>query len=157
MGISIPKEPLLVSACLLGQACRYDGGHCRHEGVVALAGERRVIPVCPEVLGGLSTPRPPAEIRGGDGRDVLAGKARVVDKTGKELTAEFLAGARAALALAEAGGVKTAILKEGSPSCGARRIYDGTFAGRAKEGQGVAAAMLAEAGLLVMSEESLAE
>ncbi|NLG85218.1 MAG: DUF523 domain-containing protein [Firmicutes bacterium] len=149
----LPPGPILVSACLLGLACRYDGGHCRHEGVLRLLAGREIVPVCPEVLGGLAIPRPPAEIVGGNGHDVLAGRARVVDKTGRDVTEAFRRGAEAALAKAEACGVKAAVLKERSPSCGVRWIYDGSFTRRLRPGLGVAAVLLRERGIVLQSEE----
>ncbi len=151
----LPPGPILASACLLGRACRYDGGCCRNEKVTfALAG-RDVLAICPESLGGLGVPRAPAEIAGGDGGDVLAGRARVIDREGTDRTAAFLRGARAVLALARERGAKAAVLKERSPSCGVHRIHDGSFSGRTIPGRGVAAALLAEAGLTLWSEEDL--
>ena len=151
----LPPGPILVSACLLGRACRYDGGHCRHEGVVRFLAGRVIVPVCPESLGGLVIPRPPAEIAGGDGRDVLAGRARVLDREGRDVTAAFRRGAEATLARAEACGAKAAILKERSPSCGVRWIYDGTFSRTLRPGLGVAAALLAGRGIVLASEEEV--
>ena len=153
--LKLPPCPLLVSACLLGEPCRYDGGHCKHEGVSAFIAGRVVVPVCPEVLGGLTVPRPPAEIVGGDGQDVLAGRARVVDRDGKDVTAWFVKGAQAALALARKHGIKAAILKERSPSCGPRQVYDGTFTRRRVDGRGVTAALLVANGIMVLSEEDV--
>lgn len=151
----LPPGPVLVSACLLGRACRYDGGHCRCEDVaLALAG-REILSICPESLGGLTAPRAPAEILGGGGEDVLAGRARVIDREGVERTAAFLRGAGAVLALARERGAKAAVLKERSPSCGVHYIYDGSFHGRTVPGQGVAAALLGAEGLLLRSEEDL--
>ena len=157
MPIVLPPGPVVVSACLLGRACRYDGGHCRHEGVLRFLAGRRVVPVCPESLGGLVIPRPPAEIAGGDGRDVLAGRAKVLDREGKDVTAAFLRGAEAALAEAEACGAKAAVLKERSPSCGVHWIYDGTFSRTLRPGPGVAAALVAGRGMAtIASEEEVA-
>ncbi|MGE5528466.1 MAG: DUF523 domain-containing protein [Patescibacteria group bacterium] len=141
--------PILVSACLLGEACRYDRSHCRHEGVARLAAEGRAIPVCPEMLGGLGAPRPPAEIVGGDGAAVLNGRAKVVDREGRDLTGAFVYGAELALAEAKRHGAAAALLKEGSPSCGVRRINGGT------PGKGVTAALLELEGLAVYSEEDV--
>ncbi|MGQ9779516.1 MAG: DUF523 domain-containing protein [Bacillota bacterium] len=152
----LPSGPILVSACLLGHACRYDGGHCRHEGVLRLLAGREIVPVCPEALGGLAIPRPPAEIVGGDGQDVLAGRARVVDQTGKDVTEAFRRGAEAVLACAVSCGAKAAVLKERSPSCGVRCIYDGSFARRLRPGLGVTTALLTAYGMMVASEEELA-
>lgn len=155
-GAGVPSPgAVLISACLLGQACRYNGGHSRHDAALALAKTRAVIPVCPEVLGGLVIPRPPAEIRGGDGEAVLAGSARVSDRAGTDVTALFIAGAEAVLALAVKHGAKAAVLKARSPSCGVREIYDGTFSGRRVPGRGVTAALLARNGIELWDEEQL--
>jgi len=146
---------LLVSACLVGIPCRYDGGSCPHDQLQALAARGGVLPFCPEVGGGLPTPRPPAEIQGGDGGDVLEGQARVVNVEGKDVTAEFLAGAREALRIARRWGVQEAVLKARSPSCGVGQIYDGSFSGRLVEGDGVTTALLKREGIIVKSEEEM--
>jgi len=150
------EEPtaFLVSACLLGISCAYDGRSHPQAGLIALAAQGRVVPVCPEVAGGLGVPRPPAEIVGGDGDDVLDGRARVVTVTGEDVTAAYLRGAECALAAARRYGVTTAILKQRSPACGASRIYDGTHSGRLVAGQGVTAALLRRHGVTVRSEEN---
>src|SRR5690554_4481874 len=134
---SAVSGPILVSACLLGQECRYDGGHCGHEEISRLAEERGAIPICPELMGGLTAPRPPAEIVGGNGDDVLAGRARVLDKSGRDVTEAFVRGAEAVLRAARESGARLAVLKERSPSCGVHIIYDGSFAGRRISGRGV--------------------
>jgi uncharacterized protein YbbK (DUF523 family) len=113
------------------------------------------VPVCPEVAGGLPVPRPPAEIVGGDGQAILDGQARVLTIDGKDVTGVFLAGARQALETAQRLGIRQAVLKDDSPSCGCRRIYDGTFSDRRVPGQGVAAALLQRNGVRVLSEEDL--
>lgn len=154
------KQKLLVSACLLGQAVRYDGAakRCDHALLARWVAEGRVLPLCPELLGGLPVPRPPAEIgNGAGGAAVLAGSAQVVDVTGQLVSGAFLAGARRTLALAQAEGVRVAVLKEGSPSCGSARIRDGSFGGLSVAGAGVTAALLRQAGLQVFSEDQLAE
>lgn len=149
------KKTYLVSACLLGLPTRYDGGQNCSAALRHLCRCCRVIPVCPEQLGGLSTPRRPAEIRGGDGAAVLQGKAAVMDDAGRDVTAHFLRGACAALQLARLFCVDGAILKTGSPSCGAGRIRDGSFSGCSRSGDGVAAALLKEQGIPVYSEKGL--
>ena len=146
-------QPMLVSACLLGLATRYDGGHCRLDGLWELAARGLIVPICPEVAGGLPTPRPPAECQGGDGAAVLDGRAAVRTCHGDDVTAAFLAGARAALEAARALGIRRALLKEYSPSCGSRWIYDGSFRSRLVPGQGVTAALLRRHGIEVLSEE----
>jgi uncharacterized protein YbbK (DUF523 family) len=149
------SQPWLVSACLLGKHCRYDGGHKRNESVVALAKRQKLIPVCPEELGGLPIPRPPSEITGGDGADVLVGKARVLTKQGEDVTAHFLKGANEVLKIAQAHNVKEAILKARSPSCGCGEIYDGTFSGKTRPGDGVTTALLKKHEVEVVGEDDV--
>ncbi|SMB93019.1 Uncharacterized conserved protein YbbK, DUF523 family [Thermanaeromonas toyohensis ToBE] len=151
------RPPILVSACLAGYHCKYNGGSNLVPEIKELVTRRQAIPVCPEKLGGLSIPRPPAEIQGGDGFDVLEGRARVVDKEGRDVTAAFLQGARATAELARALGTRVAILKERSPSCGIRAIYNGTFSGCTRTGCGVTAALLLRQGLQLFSEETWKE
>jgi len=145
---------VLVSACLLGEKVRYNGADAA-SGSGILRGwlaEDRVLPFCPEVEGGLGVPRPPAEIQGGMGEDVIDGTARVRTREDADVTAAFLRGARGALAAAVAGGARLAVLKEGSPSCGSGFVYDGTFSGRRREGRGVTAALLERHGIRVFSD-----
>lgn len=144
---------LLVSACLLGIPCQYDGGSSPDDQLQALAARGSVLPICPEVMGGLTTPRPPAEIQGGDGGDVVDGRARVVNIEGKDVTAEFLAGAKEVLRLAQRWHIKQAVLKARSPSCGAGQIYDGSFSGRLVKGDGVTTALLKRERIVVNNEE----
>jgi len=149
--------PLLVSACLLGLSCRYDGGSCPVPALQRLAALGQAIPICPEVAGGLPIPRPPAEIQGGDGGNVLDGRGRVVSEDGTDVSSAFFAGARAALDLARRCGVTRAVLKARSPSCGVGLIYDGTFSGRLASGDGVTAALLRREGIAVVTEEDWQE
>ncbi len=149
---------ILVSACLLGEKVRYDGGEnrCAHPCLEQWQKEGRVVAVCPEMLGGLPVPRPPAEITcGGGGAQVLEGKARVVDVQGKDVSEAFVKGAREVVALAKHHGARMVILKEGSPSCGSARIYDGTFRGVKVTGEGVCVSALRQAGIAVFSENQL--
>lgn len=151
---------ILVSACLLGEPVRYDGGSVpvRHPVLDRWIREGRVVPCCPEVAGGLPVPRPPAEIEGGAGGEaVLAGRARILDREGRDVTAPFRAGAEAALALARAEGAVLAVLKEGSPSCGSMEIHDGAFGGRRVPGEGLTAALLRGAGIPVFNEDQWEE
>lgn len=151
-------EKILISACLLGHPVRYNGRSAAnaHALLALWRAEGRLLPVCPEVAGGLPTPRPPAEVSGGGGGTaVLQAQARVLDANGTDVTAAFVDGAHQALTLARAHGVRLAILKEGSPSCGSAEIHDGGFAGRLLSGQGVSAALLRQAGLAVFSEHQL--
>ena len=145
---SSPDAPVLVSACLLGEPCRYDGKAMPCEAVIEVSARREFVPVCPEVLGGLPTPRSPAEIQA---------NGRVVDVAGADKTAAFEAGAREALRIARERGCKQAILKENSPSCGVNAVYDGTFSGNLVPGQGKTAALLAEAGIEAFSEIDIRE
>jgi len=140
-----PGERILVSACLAGQACRYDGCASPYPEIVRLAALGRVLAVCPEVLGGLPVPREPVELRQG----------RAVSRSGVDVTKAFRAGAQAALSLALDTGCGRAVLKARSPSCGAGRVYDGTFSGRLVPGDGLLAALLKAKGIAVQSEEEL--
>ena len=150
----IPAEgAVLVSACLAGRACRFDGSAANEGAVERLVAEGRAVLVCPEVDGGLGTPRPPAEITGGDGADVLAGRARVVTRSGTDVTAAYVAGAQRALAAAREAGAKVAILKARSPSCGKGTVYDGSFSRSLTVGDGVTAALLAANGIRVLTDE----
>ena len=153
-------ESVLVSACLLGQAVRYDGADmfCDHPILQQWIREGRIVPVCPEVAGGLPIPRLRAEIAAGTGgMDVLAGIAKVVDSGGRDVSAFFINGARRALELAQTNGIRIAILKEGSPSCGTHVIFDGTFTGTKVSASGVTATHLRRAGIHVFSEDQIAE
>ena len=135
---------ILVSACLLGTPCRYDGASrpCGELARLEVLGHR-LIPVCPEVMGGLPTPRPPAELQ----RD-----GRVVDRAGTDVTEAYRLGAEEVLELARAHRCTLAVLKERSPSCGRGQIYDGSFTGRLTEGSGVTARLLEEHGVQVYGE-----
>ena len=149
---------VLVSRCLLGHRVRYDGGASGAYALLAQwQAEGRVIALCPEVAGGLPTPRAAAEIPGGQGVEVLAGKAAVITTEGEDVTEAFVSGARQALALVERHGIRIAILKANSPSCGNRLTYDGSFRGVKVEGQGVTAALLTRAGVQIFSELELEE
>ena len=150
--------PVIVSACLLGEAVRYDGAdkRCTHPILERWMAQRRVVAVCPELAGGLTVPRPAAEIEGGaGGGQVIAGAARVVDCRGDDFSAPFVAGAQRVLALARQHGARVALLKEGSPSCGSGTTYDGSFTHRRIALPGVTCALLRAAGIEVFSEEQL--
>jgi uncharacterized protein YbbK (DUF523 family) len=134
---------ILVSACLLGLACKYSGIGNPDPRVMALTDNHEVIPVCPEQLGGLPTPRPAAERSNG----------RIINRKGADVTAEFIKGAEETLKLARLFHCDTAILKSRSPSCGFGTIYDGTFSGTLTEGSGITAERLCEAGLRVFTED----
>jgi uncharacterized protein YbbK (DUF523 family) len=150
---------VLVSSCLLGAEVRYHGGSARIDSDILDRWQRegRIVAVCPEVAGGLGTPRPPAEIAGGTGELVLKGRAAVRTNAGVDVTEAFRAGAAHAVRVAAENGVRIAVLKSNSPSCGAGAIYDGTFSGTKTPGDGVTAAALRAAGVEVFSELELRE
>jgi uncharacterized protein YbbK (DUF523 family) len=145
----------LVSACLLGIKCRYDGKAALEPKLLKLLKEDQIIPICPEQLGGLPTPREPAWIVGGDGSDVLKGRAKVISRSGRDVTENFRMGAEEALRLAKLFGVKCAILKSKSPSCGCGEIREPFSFDKLKDGDGVTAALLKKNGVKVVSEENL--
>ncbi len=151
-------QKVLVSACLLGQKVRYDGSDKDQQNALLneLIVQDRVVTICPEVAGGLGVPRLAAEIQNGAGYDVLNEQARVVDSSGKDVTAEFVNGAQQALALAQQHNVRAAILKARSPSCGNAQIYDGRFRKRLIDGSGVTAALLERHGIKVFNEDEIA-
>ena len=149
---------VLVSSCLLGEPVRYHGGDARSDDEI-LAGwrdEGRLVPLCPEVEGGLGVPRPAAEIVGGEGLAVLEGRARVETRSGDDVSEAFAAGARRALEVAKAEKVGLAVLTARSPSCGSTEIYDGTFSGTLRTGDGVTAALLEANGIRVFTPDSIA-
>ena len=146
-------EYVLVSACLLGRNCRYDGGNCDRKELQEQLKEKAVIGFCPECAGGMTTPRHPSEIQAGSGEDVLQGRTRVVTCKGEDVSGPFIAGAERALELCRNRRIQRAYLKEGSPSCGVTCIYDGTFSGKKKQGQGVACALLKENGMEIIGVE----
>lgn len=151
-------EKILVGACLLGHKVRYDGSDAAGGGGLSekWRAEGRLVPFCPEVAGGFPVPRPPAEISGGEGSDVLSGGARVIERGGGDVTRYFRAGAGLALQVVRRQNIKVAVLKEGSPSCGSARIYDGSFSGRSKPGREVTTTLLQGANVRVFSEEETA-
>lgn len=142
---------VVISACLLGIRCRYDGGDSRNETAIKQGETYELIPVCPEESGGLPTPRPPAEIVGGDGGDVLDGKAKVMTADGMDVTDAYLKGAHHALQVAQSNEATHVVLKARSPSCGCGDIYDGTFSGTLMSGDGVTTALLKRHGITVTS------
>ncbi|MGO2140553.1 MAG: DUF523 domain-containing protein [Leucobacter sp.] len=141
------RELVLVSSCLAGMPCRYDGNARPDPAIVEAVREGRAIPACAEQLGGLPTPRPAAEIVGGDGADVLDGTAAVVDIHGEDVSAPFVAGAEAVAAIAAERGVTRAVLQARSPSCGCGVVYDGSHSGALVEGDGVLTALLKRRGI----------
>lgn len=145
---------ILVSGCLLGVNCKYNGENNLSDELLSLLKSKGVVPVCPEQLGGLTTPRTPAEILDGDGASVLDGNGRVLNKHGVDVTSEFLIGAKESLKLAKLFDINIAVLKARSPSCGCGSIYDGSFSGKVKSGDGVTAALLKKNGIAVFTEEN---
>ena len=138
-------EKILISACLVGDKVKYDGHSNYNEKVKLLLEKYELVPFCPEVEGGLPTPRHPSE----------RVKDRVKMDNGKDVTKNFDKGAELALNICLYLGIKIAILKEGSPSCGSHKIYDGTFSHKLKGGQGVTAELLERKGIKVISEEEI--
>ncbi|BDD11341.1 hypothetical protein FUAX_37730 [Fulvitalea axinellae] len=140
------KKKYLISACLAGHKCRFDGQAKPVSKIQKLVERGEAVLVCPEVDGGLSTPRPASEIVTEDG------KIKVVTKTGRDVTDEFRKGAQVSLEKARQHGASVAILKAKSPSCGYGKIYDGTFSGKLVDGNGLTADLLSENGLSIYSE-----
>ena len=141
----VKRPRILVSACLLGVYCRYNGERKKMDGIERLMERAELIPVCPEILGGLPTPRPPAE-RVGD---------RVMNREGADVTEAYQRGAEETLRLAELFGAHLALLKERSPSCGKGKIHDGSFQGRIVDGSGVTAELLSSHGISVYGESRI--
>jgi len=148
---------ILVSSCLAGLEVRYNGSHSLDNRIQKLLQENRAITVCPELLGGFLTPREPAEIVGGDGEDVLDGKAKVVEKSGRDVTELYIKGAYHTLRKAQEVNATIIVIKEYSPSCGSAMIYNGEFKAKKVVGNGVTTALLKRNGLRVISEEKLTD
>lgn len=146
---------ILVSACLAGLDSKYNGKNNCNEYIEKLVRDGKAIVVCPEQMGGLPTPRDPCEISCGGGKEVLSGKAQVIDAKGQDKTEKFLKGAEETLKVAKMYNIKTAILKSKSPSCGCGKIYDGTFGGKLTDGNGVTAELLIKNGIEVLTEEDI--
>jgi len=145
----------LVSACLLGVKCRYDGTSAREPKLLKLAKRERLVPICPEHLGGLPTPREPAWIVGGDGSDVLKSRAKVISRSGGDVTENFLRGAEETLRIAKLFRARGAILKARSPSCGCGKIREPFSFDKLKDGDGVTTALLKKNGIRAITEEDL--
>lgn len=140
-------KQIIVSACLLGVACRYDGKSKPVDEVIALGKKYGIVPVCPEIMGGLPTPRIPCEIKG----------VRVINRKGEDKTEEYTRGAKEVLRLSRLLNCDTAVLKKKSPSCGKEEIYDGSFTGKTAQGDGVCAALLKANGIKVFDETEIKE
>lgn len=148
------RENILVSACLMGINCRYDGNNGKNEAVLGLMEKYNLIPICPEQLGGLKTPREPAEILKSDSGDGWQ-EITVFDRTGQEVSEAFKKGANETLKIGRLFECRQAVLKERSPSCGSGEIYDGTFSGNKVNGNGVTTILLKENGISVTGESGV--
>lgn len=145
---------IVVSACLCGVNCKYNGGNNLHNDILELLKKGKAVLICPEQLGGQATPRPAHEIFNAEGSDVLDGKAYVLGPEGDDATEKFLKGAYESLKIAKECGAHIAILKARSPSCGCKEIYDGSFTGKKREGNGVTAELFLRNGIKVYTEEN---
>ena len=148
---------VLVSACLVGERVRYDGASVPGKSKILnkWKNDGLIVPICPEVAGNLPVPRPPAEIIKGTGTDVLINASQVFNVNGQDITENFIRGAREALKMVKKMKIKLAVFKDGSPSCGKTRIYDGSFSGSQRPGQGVTTALLEKNGVAVFSENEI--
>jgi len=143
------KEIYVVSACLLGENCKYNGGNNYNEKVIEFLRDKKYITICPETYGGLPAPRDPSEIV------ITDGLKKVMAKNGNDVTEEFFKGAEIAADKARLNGCTQAVLKARSPSCGVKTIYDGTFSGTLTDGSGIAAEMLMDMGIICITEEDI--
>ncbi|MCY6370523.1 DUF523 domain-containing protein [Clostridium ganghwense] len=148
---------IVISACLCGVNCKYNGENNLNKEALALLEEGKAVVVCPEQMGGLNTPRVPHEIFEGDGADVLDGKARVINSQGGDSTEKFVKGAYEALKIAKTVEAKAAILKAKSPSCGCGKIYDGSFTGKKIKGNGITAELFMRNRIKVYTEDDIGE
>jgi len=151
-------DKILVSSCLLGRPVRYNGAGKRVESALLdlWREQGRIVALCPEVAAGFPTPRPPAEIEPGkQAEDVLAGNARIHERSGADVTVEFRSGADIALATARSHDCRFALLTDGSPSCGTSFVYSGRFDGVSRQGKGVVAAILSQNGIAVFAENQI--
>lgn len=145
----------LISACLCGVNCKYNGLNNLNDKCLELLRKGEALLVCPEQLGGLNTPRIPSEILG-NAKDIIElNKGKVINKEGKDVTKEFLKGAKEALKIAKEANIKKAILKESSPSCGSNFVYDGSFTGNKIKGKGITTYLLEKEGIEIISEKDL--
>ena len=157
------NQKILISACLMGEPVRYDGQDNAQkvtqwqETLESWQRAGHLIPICPEILGGLPTPRPAAEIQNADGEDVLNGRSRILTKDNDDVTDAFVLGTEKTLAIAKRHNAIAALLASRSPSCGSRGIYDGSFSGALKEGTGVTAALLERHGIRCFGPEDMTD
>ncbi|MDX8390009.1 MAG: DUF523 domain-containing protein [Mariprofundaceae bacterium] len=150
-------KKVLISACLLGERVRYDGGccNCISPWLRKLQKQGRAVAFCPEVAGGLAVPRAAAELQDGDAMSVLTGRSRIMTELGIDVTASFLQGAEYALQLCKENSIRLAILKDHSPSCGTTQIHDGRFTGQKVPGMGITATQLHRHGIRVFNEKNI--
>ena len=149
------RQVYLVSSCLAGKNCAYDGKSRSNSAVLSFLEGTQYIDLCPELVAGLSSPREKHEITGGTGRDVLEGRAKVLSESGKDMTEDFIRSAKEVLRQAEEAGVTDAILKARSPSCGKGRIYDGSFTSTLRSGNGVTAELFEQSGINILTGEEI--
>jgi uncharacterized protein YbbK (DUF523 family) len=154
--ITVNNKKIGVSACLAGKICRYDGKYMSNKTIEKFIEKNDVFTFCPEMQGGLPTPREQAEIQNGDGTDVWNNKSKILTINGNDVTEEFKKGAYTVLKMLQKENISTVILKEGSPSCGSSIIHDGSFSGNKKNGIGVAAALFRQNKIVVYSETEVA-
>lgn len=152
---SRPNKKLLVSACLAGINCTFRGKNNLNTKIKELSDSGETIALCPEIYGYLGVPRENIELIGGDGNDILDGKAKAVSVSGKDVTRDVVAGAHKVLEIVKKYDIKKAILKSNSPTCGSGRIYDGTFSNTLKAGDGVLAALLKRNDIEVITEKEV--
>lgn len=152
---SPPGRKILVSACLAGVNCTFRGKNNLNDKIKRMMLDKEAIALCPEVYGLLGVPRENIELVGGDGNDVLEGRARAISSSGRDVTKDVLVGANRVLDIAKRYGIKDAILKSNSPTCGNGHIYDGTFSGTLRAGYGVLAALLKRNGIKVITEKEV--
>lgn len=145
----------LVSACLLGINCKWDGKNKLNKKVLRICQRETCLPICPEILGGLPILRTPCEIVGGEGKDILSGKAKVLGRDGRDYTKYYLRGAKEVLKIAKIFKIREAVLKSKSPSCGKGKTYDGSFSGKLKKGDGVLTVLLKLNKIKVFSENEI--
>jgi uncharacterized protein YbbK (DUF523 family) len=155
----MPMEKILISACLAGEGVRYDGSNAYINSPILRSWiiEKRLIPVCPEIAGGLKVPRAPAEIQYGTGEDVLLKRTKVITCDGNDISTEFIRGAQQGYLIARKNSVKIAVLKSRSPACGLGKVYNGSFSGILKPGNGVFASLLLQNRIKVFTETQLSQ
>ena len=146
------NKMIIVSACLAGICCKYNGKSNYKKEIAEMVAKGKAIPICPEQLGGMSTPRDPCEISGGTGKDVLSKKCKVITKDGEDVTQNLIKGAWEVMKIAKLTKAQKAILKSDSPSCSSYKIYNGTFSKTKIKGSGVTAQLLIDNGIEVMNE-----